>query len=283
MKNKYFIVGIIIALIFLNACDTVEGPYIKDNVTIWNGRKSVVFDFTGHKCGNCPRAHEAINELVEQYGEAVVPIAIHSTYYAKPASDTTKPFYYDFRTEIGDFLGGRDSELGYYGALYLPAGMVNSYSSEEFASPNIWGAKIAEVGALYPEFLISIDGNYNQDNNKINCDVKIETNIENSRKLSLTVFILEDHIIQWQKDYTKNPEDIPDYEHNHVLRGGFNGPFGEVVKDNNNSSPVGNIIEKSYSIDKKDDWKIENCLIVAFVYDKDSEEILQAETLHFNQ
>ncbi|MDD4148620.1 MAG: Omp28-related outer membrane protein [Bacteroidales bacterium] len=279
MKTRLLIYTAIIFLAILQSCDTIaEGDYTKDDAFIWNGRKSVIFDITGHTCGNCPRAHETINELVKKYGDAVVPIAIHGTYYAVPGTqDTAIPFHYDFRTDIGDFLAGRDISTGYYGDLYLPTGMVNSYAVEEITGPNSWGTKIAEHISLYPEFLLEVEGENNIADSSLNCSVKVTTNNNNSRKLSLTVFLVEDHILQWQKDYAAIPEDIKGYEHNHVLRAGFNGPLGETIKDNNNLTSVGETINKSYSIKQNKTWIISNCMIVAFVYDNDTEEILQAE------
>ncbi len=284
MKTKYIIITAIIGLSIMQACDKLEEPYIKDDIIVWNGRKSVIFDFTGQRCGNCPNAHETINGLIDTYGDAIIPIAIHATSYAKPATDdTTQAYYYDFRTDVGDYLGGRDYSFGYYGELYLPTGMVNSYSATDFTTPSLWGANVVEYISLYPEFLITIDGNYNNLDSTINCSVDIITNIANNRQLSLTVFVLEDHILQWQKYYGKDPDDIEGYEHNHVLRVGMNGPFGEPIKENTSNSNIGDIvINKSYSTKIGIDWIIENCLIVAFVYDTDTEEILQAEQFHLN-
>ncbi|PLX08164.1 MAG: hypothetical protein C0596_07645 [Marinilabiliales bacterium] len=161
--------------------------------------------------------------------------------------------------------------------------MVNSYAAADLTTHTLWGASVAEYASLYPEFLVSIDGVYTSSDSMINCTVDVETYIANNRNLSLTVFVLEDHILQWQKDYEAEPEDIEGYEHNHVLRVGMNGPFGESIKDNTNNSAVGDILSKSYSVKKGEDWVIDNCLIVAFVYDTETEEILQAEVLHLHE
>ena len=40
---------------------------------------------------------------------------------------------------------------------------------------------------------------------------------------------------------------------------------------------AGDIIEKSYNKKIKPDWNINNCKVVAFVFDTDTKEILQAE------
>ncbi|MBQ3831773.1 MAG: Omp28-related outer membrane protein, partial [Bacteroidales bacterium] len=100
-----------------------------------------------------------------------------------------------------------------------------------------------------------------------------------SRKLSLVAYVIEDGIVGWQFDYESNPQEIGNYVHNHVLRTSFNGVFGEEVKTDNAQLSAGDVIEKSYSKAVKSDWNIANCKVVAFVYDTDTKEILQAEVV----
>ena len=70
MKKITFLIIFAIAGLFLASCDKIEeGEYIKDGSSIWYGRKIVVLDFTGHKCGNCPKGHKALSLLEEKYGE----------------------------------------------------------------------------------------------------------------------------------------------------------------------------------------------------------------------
>ncbi len=282
MKTKYFIF-ILIITVFFQACDKIEEPYIKEGTVVWNGRKIIIYDFTGHRCGNCPRAHETIESLIGVYGEAIVPVAIHCTSFARVTNtDTTVPFHYDFRTEMGDFLGGRDNEIGFYGELALPTGLVNNLSADKFFNHTSWGTEIAKIISSYPEYLINIESGISADS-IIETEVMITTSVNNSRKLGLIVLITEDNIIEWQTDYEHVPDKIEDYEHNHVLRAGFNGNFGEIIKDNTDLSSNGDIITRTYSLKAGSDWKISNCSIVAFIYDYDTKEVLQAEVSHITE
>ena len=266
--------------IFVTSCDIIEEPYIKEGVFVWHGRKILIYYFTGHKCGNCPRAHETINSLINLYGEAVVPVAIHCTAFARvTGADSTQPYYYDFRTDIGDYLGGRMTEPGYYGELSLPVGLVNNLAKDKLLFHTAWPTEVAKFISSFPEYLIEIQPEYSNETNIIKADIKIKTSVTNSRKIALTVFLIEEHIINWQTDYSRTPKDIQYYEHNHVLRAGFNGAWGEVIKNNVNVSALGDEYSKSYSITKGSDWKIQNCLIVAFVYDVDTYEVLQTEMI----
>ncbi|MDR2011434.1 MAG: Omp28-related outer membrane protein [Bacteroidales bacterium] len=279
MKTKYIAI-IIGLLIFFQSCDKIDNP-IKDNVLVWNNRKIVIYDFTGHKCGNCPEAHTTIKNLINIYGEAIVPIGIHCTYFAVPNDSSSNEYTYDFRTDIGDYLGGRNDGMGFYGEIYLPCGLVNNLSVENISVKETWATQAAKYISTYPEFLIELQSEVEAD--KISCTVNTVTNIENNRKLSLVAFLLEDKITQWQTDYSAETRDIENYEHNHVLRAGFNGAFGEEIKSDNNISTIGSEIKKSYTLDLSTKWDIANCSVVTFVYDTDTKEILQAEVVHFNE
>jgi len=291
MKTKYYILLIIASLTFIVSCDKIEEPFIIEHegeeeeevVTITNNRKVLILDFTGHKCGNCPGAHRTINDLIDIYGDTIVPVAIHCTWYALPSgTETTEPFHYDFRTDVGDYLGGRHPDYGFYGEIYLPVGLVNNLAADELKTHNAWGTKVAEYVGTTSDYLIDIDPSLS--NSTINCDINVNTNVANSRKIGLTVYILEDNIIQWQTDYDQTPSEIENYEHKHVLRAGMNGPFGEIIKDNTDLTSIGDTITtNSYSLDAGDDWVIDNCSIVAFVYDDDTKEVLQAEMVHLHE
>ncbi|MEG2200223.1 MAG: Omp28-related outer membrane protein, partial [Anaerovorax sp.] len=76
----------------------------------------------------------------------------------------------------------------------------------------------------------------------------------------------------------KGTEIIQNYVHDHVLRLGINGTYGERI------TPTG-ILEKDsaytigYQLDfKGKDWNKNNCTVVAILYDHKVKEVLQVET-----
>ena len=86
-------------------------------------------------------------------------------------------------------------------------------------------------------------------------------------------YLVESHIIDWQLD---NGVDIENYEHNHVLRAGMNGEWGTDVT----ALAQGDTEQFVSDIVADANWVRENCEIVAFVYDADSYEVLQAVHAH---
>ena len=80
--------------------------------------------------------------------------------------------------------------------------------------------------------------------------------------------VSEDFIISGQYD---GNELIEDYEHNHVYRSAINGTWGEPI----------NLIEKNIVkhydlINPNEINDISNCTIVAYVYNSETKEIIQA-------
>lgn len=281
-KTIILTLAVMLAGIFALSCDKIEeGEYIKEGSNIWYGRKIVILDFTGHKCGNCPKGHKAINALEEKFGEAVVPIAVHCTYYgntnpyASPHTTDTS-FNYDFRCEEGIFLGGGDTDGGYMDLDAVPAGLINTFNPALINnSTNGWATDFAKYYSTYPEFSFEVSTAFAD--SAISADIKLKAEVVTSRKLSLVAYVIEDGIVGWQFDYESTPQEIGNYVHNHVLRTSLNGVFGEDVKADNAQLSAGDVIEKSYSKAVRSDWNVANCKVVAFVYDTDTKEILQAE------
>jgi hypothetical protein len=86
----------------------------------------------------------------------------------------------------------------------------------------------------------------------------------------------EDSIVGPQKDYTKNPDIVHEYEFMHMLRGSINGSWGADLK----AAPIKyqDSIMTSYPnfvLDTK--FVDKNVSVVAFVYDAVTREVLQVE------
>ncbi|MDD2199200.1 MAG: Omp28 family outer membrane lipoprotein, partial [Bacteroidales bacterium] len=273
--KKFVIIFLLLSLsVFFNSCDVIEEPYIEEGSLVWNGRKSLLLDFTGHTCGNCPDGHNKIEAILNNYGEAVIPVAIHCGWYSRiEGSNINQPFYYDFTTDIGFELGGDGITTG--GALGVqgqPIGVVNVLKGDALKSPSAWASEVAKYISSFPQYEIEIDAFYNSVDSIIECNVIVESITENRNELHLVVYVLENNIVQWQRDYGSDPENVENYEHNHVLRGGFNGTWGEAIADKVYT-------EKTYQTKLGKDWVPNNCLILAFVYNSETYEVLQAEEI----
>ena len=228
----------------------------------------LVEDFTGHKCGNCPKAHEELTLLRNTYGTKIVPMAIHFGYYAQ----TNSSYPTDFTTDVGDAIGNK------FGVTSTPVGMVNRVGDEgnkllEFSE---WDASISKLLTKTPSVGIAMAAEIKD--NKIEASVFVKAFEQNDTLLKVQVFIIENHIIDKQLYYGHDPEEIEDYEHEHVLRGSLNGDWGEDLT----SVPFkkNNIVYKSYNYTINPDWNTQNLLLVAVVYNDVTKQICQVKELH---
>jgi hypothetical protein len=278
-------------LVILTTCDKVEAPYLipvggADTLEcplpefphIHNPVKRVLLeDYTGHTCVNCPGAAVIAHDLKEALGGRLVVIGVHAGFAAIPlGGDYTADFRCEAGTDWDGFFG--------ISAIGNPNGMVDrtGYSGNHVLSPGAWSGKINDQLSKEPEMVIEIINEYSVDEKKLCTHLQVVFAKETDKNLNLCVVLTEDEIIAPQKN--NNPDightpDIMDYEHNNVLRGAVNSPWGISITTKGTVIPVDSEITKSYKYILKDEWDPYKCRIVGFVYDTDTYEVLQVSEL----
>ncbi len=290
MRKINILSGIAVAVLFsMASCDVIEGPYTEGNaldtalcppknfmVKEQHTRKILLEDFTGHTCGNCPNAAETAHELEITYGEQIVIMAVHVGFFAEPYPDPNGEFGTDYRTEVGDDL---DEAFG-PSAAGLPRGMVNRkpVSGSPVLAHTAWWGIVQGIVNDAPSADIQILTNYDEATRTACADVQVEVLTSISEELKVCVFLTEDSIVDWQKDYGASPSDIPDYVHRHALRASFNGTWGVAMDTAPYNS--GDLDTLRYSMVLDSAWSAPHCSVVAFVYNASSLEVLQAEEVH---
>lgn len=281
-----FRIAVILPLmVFLfSACDKIEEPYLVSTGTIdtaacpapefpvtGNPVKRVLLeDYTGHTCVNCPGAAVIAHDLKEQYGDQLVVIAVHAGFFAKP--NTSGNYTYDFRTTAGTAW---DDQFG-IGKIGNPNGMVNrrKINNTFVIPPAGWSGAVDAMVAETPQLDIRIINEYTAAGNKLCTHVQTKFLEAIDRNLKLIVAITEDSIVAPQRNNDPligtTPE-ILDYVHMHVLRGTITSTWGTPVADDGTSAIV-----NSYKYLFNSVMKPKNCTVVAFVYDADTYEVLQA-------
>lgn len=278
--------SLLIALALILACDVIEPPYIIENNEADTTRfplpefpekteyvqKVFLEHFTGHKCGNCPRASEEVIRLEQIYHNQLIPLAIHVTDYFAGA-DESGYFTNDYRTPTGDDLDD------YFGieAAGLPRGIVNrtQYNTHTILVYSDWEGAIARQLSTDPVIDLQIITQYDADSNDFAAHIQIQLLEEFHRTLNLSAFIVEDSIVSAQKDYNNDPTVIEEYTHRHMLRASLNGTWGDPLFES--SAVNGQLIIKSFSSALNMEYNPLNSMIVAFVYDAETREVFQAE------
>ncbi|MCX8081232.1 MAG: Omp28 family outer membrane lipoprotein [Bacteroidia bacterium] len=271
--------------IFFLSCDKISNPIEKKEQAIGNNyvyknnyqknhfRKILLEDYTGHKCGNCPAAAIVAENLYNQYKDTLIILAVHAGFFAK--TDAEYPTSYT--TTCGNIW---DGPSGFnISALGNPNGMVNrkNYGSGLVKNHNTWPSYV-QLALNEPfEAKIYLNAGYDSAARSliVKTGVKFLQNINGETKLCLVLY--EDSIIGPQKDYTKNPDKVPNYVFMHMLRGDINGAWGETLK--NNPSAGDSLYKEYLNIPVSANWKDKHLYLVGFVYHAGTKNIIQVEKL----
>jgi hypothetical protein len=171
--------------------------------------------------------------------------------------------------------------------------MVNriGYQDNHKLGKDEWASAVALELKKDIDFKIYISS----DENSISITSEVQNNLNSN--YNLVVCLTESNIINWQKD---GQENIEKYTHNHVLK--------SVLTDESLSSSTsyaaGQQIEKNINYDlaaleqfnidystsniaelgngNAGGWDISNMSVIAYIYDSNTQEILQVEEAHLN-
>jgi hypothetical protein len=271
MKNSLFLFVTIGLSIIFNSCEKVDAPYEKDPQACRGTRKVLVEDFTGHKCGNCPRATKNIYNIKKTLcDERIIVMSIHAGFFA---STNLPPYTYDFKCDVGDTI---DQDFG-VSAVGNPNGMVNrkKVNGSYIISSTQWGSEVAKIIADTSTYPISFDilTILNGASGELATDVRINLDTNLVEPHRLCVYLVEDSIINYQKDYDTTPEDVPDYVHRDVLRGSMNGADGTRISN----SAVGGTVFYGFEKTLDPSWNFSEMSVIVFLFNETTKEILQVE------
>ncbi|WNJ16632.1 Omp28-related outer membrane protein [Pontibacter sp. G13] len=274
-------------LIFAGGCDIIEDPYyepeyleslnitadeqcLKDaqasdpfaGVTI--EKKVFLEEMTGHKCGNCPAASDRAYEIYHDlYPGRVVFMGIHAGSLATFSPAASK-FYTNFTTPTGDEIYGELNDVG-----GVPYGMIDRVHKTN--NSTLWRGQVEEQLAEAPEAGLSIFNCYNADSSTFTTVVDVKTLTDLTENEYLSLFLVEDQIIDWQKDYrTPSKIDYDDYVHHFVLRGAINGTWGSRLSEE--AIAADTRFTEVFSAQINADHDVNNLYVIALIYQKGSDE-----------
>lgn len=256
----------LLALLTASGCDIVNEPKAGMATPNLPGGESAVRrvlleDCTGFRCNNCPQAAAMAQSLKDVYGDRLVVVGVHmKQQFAGPEWPYDDGVYdTDFRTEAGNAY---DQTFGIVG---LPNGLIDRapYNNMMAMSIGSWSAAVAERMELPPVLDVWFTGlQYNSGANTVSGTVKVAVLEPVTGDHNLTMYLTEDHVIDWQLDGVTN---IPDYEHRHVLRGALNTPWGQAIISG--GAQPGDTLTADFSHALPTNvLQPSNCALVAYVY-----------------
>lgn len=255
------------------SCDKVDEPFTKKLEIDSTITKTVLLeDYTGHQCVNCPEAGELSHNLKANFKENVVVIAVHAGWFAQPTP--SGDFTADYRTEEGEEWNTT------FGVSSYPNGMVNRKgfsSGTNVLSIGAWSDAI--ITALHEPALLdlSINNEYNSASRELSVTVETEFLGNVNKNLKLVVVLTESGIVSPQKNNNAEIGATPvilNYVHDHMLRDCINGTWGTEIASAGTANE--DLISKSFTYVIPANFVAENCDVVAFVYDTDTKEVIEA-------
>lgn len=280
MKNNIVLQAVLglFLIIAFNSCEEVpvivipvqqlgDCPAVNSALVADQQRQVLIEEFTGVRCVNCPDGSEAVEALIDQYGEQLVVLSFHAGFFSDPYPESV----YDFRTPAGNgLLNFHGSPLGY------PAAIIDRKlfggSNRQHLGQSSWAGAIATQVAESPAVKIYLENTYDPLTRDLEVQVSLffEEDVEGETRIS--VMITEDKL----NDYQETPSGLQsDYEHNHVLRTALSAPTGNVLSE---PSTAGTSFCKSFSGKIEEEWKPEDCTVIVFVHKgSDEKEVLQAQ------
>jgi len=261
----------------ISSCDIIEPPYTtggnnNDTGSVEVKQKVYVEYFTGHRCPNCPAEAFQLKQLQQQFGDRLIFISVHSGFFAEPLASGN--YTSDYRTTTGNQLDQAFSVT----SISTPNALVNrtSFDGNVVLPPASWAGAIAEQLLKLPAAAIYLEPTFQGNNIQLNAGIKPLAQIDGTFMIS--AYIVEDSIISYQKNNNASigvTPDIPDYAHRYVLRGSLNGTFGDTL-----FSPTANLTD-SFTVQltaaKDPIWNNAKLYVVCFVYNKETDEVLQVE------
>lgn len=260
---------------------------VRTNSLVSNTRKVLLEDYTGHTCGNCPRAAEKAEELSKTYGNKLVVIANHvSKTFAAPKGAYLEDFRDPAATEWDDGKNFGMSNAG------LPKGTVNRMLVNGAYPQNFgaWATNVASELSKPQSVKLDVTSTYDPGQKLLNVKVFSTFKQALSANVYLSMVLTMDSIITNQTDYTPpagvtvvDNDRRPDYRFDHIMVKSLNGSWGQLVKSgpiavNDTASVVKNCnsITKCFYTDQTctDDSRM---YLVVFAYNETTKEVLQVE------
>lgn len=234
-----------------------------------SAKKVLLFDITGVRCNNCPKAAVVAKKLLALNPNSLVLVALYpktpvSLTLPWPGFDTLSTLESE---QIASALGGIGS---------LPLGSVDqfTFNGSKLIDPSDWASAIALQMAKASPFNLHIKSTWNTTDGRARIEVKAITNRSATGTYTWTMGIIENGVVSKQSDSDTSSGSRDDYTHQQVLRACIGSSLGIDI---GNNMPAGWVREKHFYVRPKARWKPENLDLVVWIYDANTKEVLQVE------
>ena len=263
--KKFGIYTMMVAAFALGACNEIdEADRLLDYTAVSNDRSVLLEEFTGQWCPNCPEGASEAHRLQGNYSGLVV-VSIHAGGFAAGTP---------YVTEAGNVYW----EHFYNNGDSYPAAMINRSGEVSSGYQREWSELVHAAALLPVSYDLSLTTAYDETTRSLTVTSEISKSyIEVEGDIKLLLLLTEDGIVDAQLSSVEGL--IPDYEHNHVLRGAIGDQDAEPnywgVDVEVGYPEATEVVSQPYLLDEA--WVAENMNVVGILYDAATYEVLQVE------
>ncbi len=257
---------LLLAVLFITSCEEV-GPSINIEPPM---RKVIMEEFTGVRCTNCIDAHIKTEALLDQHGDNLIVISIHTGFFAGPLNESIQDFNTTEGPELDAFLGPVSS---------FPSASINRqlFTGEDglVLGSSKWAGYITSELSKASPVALAVATSYDQSTRELTVRPEITLFQDITDPVSITVMITENNIIDAQ---LSDNGTIPDYVHKHVLRDVLTNVEGNPLSG---TLVANSPLQEQYTVTLPEAWLAENVSAVVSVhYPSPNYSVLQAEEVH---
>lgn len=177
-------------------------------------RTTLIVEFSGLQCNNCPNAATMAHELQKYYGEKLVVVEMHPasnslTQAGRPEWDYTCP--------------ESDEYYKHWQVPFLPYGVINMSQSAEYQT---WGTACQQSAKMIAP--VNLTHAVHADASTLQIEATIENLSYDIMSLEYIAWLTEDSIVGPQ--VMPNKKTNKEYVHNHILRDAITDIWGQSVQ-----------------------------------------------------
>ena len=233
-------------------------------------KKVLLFDVTGVRCNNCPKAAKLAKKLDSIYAGRMELVAL----YPKIFPSLTMPWS-GFDTMVTDEATQIVAALG--SIPNLPVGAVDqfTYNGGRVLQTSDWAAAVTAQLAKTSPINITLNSTWKAADGKARVEIKAVANSDLKANYKWVVAITESKVKSKQSDQDAPGGMVDDYDHEYAMRGVVGSTLGSDI--NTASVSAGYVREKHFYLVPKAKWVAANCDVVVWIYDADTKEVVQVE------
>lgn len=277
MKRFSLILTTAAVVLGMMSCDKLKEPYIVESIVTesdtiplvaadtinFDGKMvTLLEDYTGVKCNNCPEAGALALQLQEQYEGHLVVLGVHP----KGALQNPAGGFPDFRTDDGNEWNNAFNIAAY------PNGLVNRTGGVLGSAQ--WATAVSSYMDSPAPIRLIVKTEFDDATRELKVSIhsKFLQKFEGA-DIRLITCLMEDNILG--KQVTPTGIDTA-YMHRHVFRGTADGQtWGRLLSSSDIINTGQNFITNMKFI-LNDDYNPDQFYIVAFITDNDTKEVLMA-------